>query len=397
MTVLHGSSSHAPIYKAWDERLNSQELGLVKQAQTFSREVLVPLLAAGHSNVPLSKTVIKQWASTGLQGMQTPRDLGGKGASYAAKIRVVMELARTSFSAAFALNNSHSMVQMVATRAPEAIRNLYLNDLLKGNLVASVALTEPTGGSDLGAMRTLARKTDGGWVINGVKSWITNSATTDLVVVAAQTSQGTRGIGRFIVPMDTSGVTRLEPHRLAAGGASGVGGISFNDVFVPDLNLLEGPGDGFKRAMEAINAARVHVAAMAVAVLEGALGQAVRYCQTRQAFGRALLEHQGLRWQLVEVATTLEAANLLVLHAAEIVQSEGDASVASAYAKKFATSVVVRGVEQCMQAIGAASMFEDVGLARQLAEVKMAAYADGTTEILNERIGISLVKSYGEP
>ncbi|RYF37176.1 MAG: hypothetical protein EOO21_00015 [Comamonadaceae bacterium] len=391
-------SPHFPpkssLYRGWDECLEADELRLVDRAREFSKDVLAPLLARGDDNAALTKVTLKLWAQAGLQGMQTPKALNGHGASYMTKIRVVMEVARHSFSVAFALNNSHSMVHMVATRAPQAIRERYLEPLLKGDLVASVALTEPRGGSDLAAMQTHARKAEGGWLVNGSKSWVTNSTITDLVVVAAQTAEGTKGIGRFLIPMSTAGVSRLGAHELAAGGAAGSGAISFDNVFVPDANMLETPGEGFKKAMESINAARVHVAAMAVAVLEGALSQAVRYCSERHAFGKALLEHQGLRWQLVEVASQLEAANQLVFHAANIVQRGGDASLASAHAKKFASSVAVAGVEQCMQAMGAASLFKEAGLARQLAEVKAAAYADGSTEILNERIGSNLLKNY---
>ncbi|CAN7335638.1 acyl-CoA dehydrogenase family protein [Variovorax sp. LjRoot178] len=384
------------LYDIWDDSLSAQERELVDRARAFCQEVLVPFAQMAHRDrLPMSKAVVRAWAATGLQGMQTPTEFGGQGASYFTKIRVVHELSRHSFAAAFSLNNSHSMVTMLATQTAPGIRNAYLPALLKGEMVASVALTEPQGGSDLGATRTSAKRADGGWILDGEKSWITNATISDLAVVTAQTGKGTRGIGRFLVDLNAAGVERTGAHAVEVGHAVGAGGLKFTQVWVPEHHLLEAPGEGFKRTMESINGARIHVAAMAVAALERALQQAVDYCSERFAFGKALIEQQGLRWQLADVANQLEAANLLVYRGAQMVHQKLPAALAAAHAKKFATHVAVPGIEACMQAMGATAMLASTGLARQLAEIKMAGYADGTTEVQNERIGGLLKGCYG--
>jgi alkylation response protein AidB-like acyl-CoA dehydrogenase len=343
----------------------------------------------------MPKSIVRQWAKLGMTGIQTPRDLGGQGASYFAKIRVAQELARRSFACAFSLNNIQSLVWMIATRASEEVRSMYLDGLLRGELVASIALTEPGGGSDLAAVKTTARKVDGGWRLSGQKAWVTNATISDLMVVAAQTASGTKGIGRFVVDMKADGVALEPAHALTTGHAIGLGGVRLDEVFVADACLMDAPGAGFKLTMVNINGARVHVAAMCVATLEASLGIAIRYCSERRAFGKSLLEHQGLRWKLADVASQLEAANMLVYRASELIHKDQDATLAAAHAKKVAASVAVAGVEICMQTMGAAAVLEPLPLARHLAELKLAGYADGTSEIQDERIGSYLLNHYG--
>jgi alkylation response protein AidB-like acyl-CoA dehydrogenase len=284
---------------------------------------------------------------------------------------------------------------MIATRASAEVRAQYLNGMLAGELVAAIALTEPGGGSDLAAVKTIARKSEGGWRLSGQKAWVTNATICDLMVVAAQTSSGTAGIARFVVDLKSKGVTVEAAYPVAAGHPVGLGGIRLDEVFVPDACLMDTPGAGFKLAMSNINGARTHVAAMCVATLEASLGIAVRYCSQRHAFGKPLLEHQGLRWKLAEIATRLEAANLLVFRATELFEREQDTTLAAAHAKKFAASIAVEGVEICMQSMGAQALLQASPLARHLGELKLAGYADGTTEIQDERIGSYLLKHYG--
>lgn len=388
--------SEQRLYDIWDECLSAKELDLVARAREFCQEVLIPFAQQAHlERLPMSKAMVRAWAATGLQGMQTPSEFGGQGASYLTKIRVVHELSRHSFAATFSLNNSHSMVNMLATQTSAEIREAYLPALLRGETVASVALTEPQGGSDLAATRTTAQRADGGWLIDGEKAWITNATISDLAVVTAQTGQGTKGIGRFLVDLNATGVQRTGAHAVEVGHAVGAGGLKFKQVWVPEHHLLEPPGEGFKRTMESINAARIHVAAMAVAALEHALQKAINYCSQRVAFGKPLIEQQGLRWQLAEVANHLEAANLLVFRGAQLIHQQQPAALVAAHAKKFATGVAIPGIEACMQSMGANAMLASAGLARQLAEIKMAGYADGTTEVQNERIGSLLQSCYG--
>jgi alkylation response protein AidB-like acyl-CoA dehydrogenase len=385
-----------PFYAIWDERLKPFELKLLPAVTAFCDQIIAPFAEqAAHAKQPMQKSIVREWAKLGMTGLQTPVELGGLGGSYFAKIRVAQELARRSFACAFSLNNIQSLVWMIATRASQQVRSSYLAGMLSGDLVAAIALTEPGGGSDLAAVTTTAHKVVGGWRLTGQKAWVTNATICDLMVIAAQTATGTSGIGRFVVDMKAEGIAVEPAYDVTTGHPIGLGGVRLDHVFVSDACLLDTPGQGFKATMANINGARVHVAAMCVATLEASLAIAIRFCSRRQAFGKTLLEHQGLRWKLADVASQLEAANLLVYRASELIERDEDATLAASHAKKFAASIAVSGVASCMQAMGAQAVLAPSPLARHLAELKLAGYADGTSEMQEERIGSYLLKHYG--
>ena len=385
------------IYEIWEKRLFGDEKAALARIETFCSDVVEPFARnAAVDRLPVSRKLAKAWGGLGMLGLQTPRELGGLGASYFAKISMVQALARRSFACAFSLNNMQSLVYILATRAHEEVRERHLSRLLQGDAIASVGITEPSGGSDLANMRTNATKVSGGWVVSGEKAWITNATICDLMLVSAQTATGTRGIGRFIIDMSSPGVERLPAHPMAVGHAAGLGGAKFDNVFVPDSCMVDAPGEAFRLGMSAINGARTHVAAMCVATLQQSLATAVRYCSDRRAFGKSLLNHQGLKWDLVEVANRLEAANLLTYRAAERIAGGCEAARAAARAGGFAADAALVGVERCMQAMGACAALESTSLVRHLGDLKLAGYADGTTEMQNERIGAFLLEHYTE-
>jgi alkylation response protein AidB-like acyl-CoA dehydrogenase len=163
---------------------------------------------------------------------------------------------------------------------------------------------------------------------------------------------------------------------------------------VADRDLFAPPGQAFKRALHSISAARVYVSAMACAVVE-TLRTAVAYAAERQSFGRSLLDHQGLRWSLADVAADLEAARLLTLQGAHAVARGVDAQVEAALAKKVSAEMAARSVIACMQSMGAVGLFPHYGFGRLMTSARIAAYVDGTTEMQNERIGAALFKRYG--
>jgi alkylation response protein AidB-like acyl-CoA dehydrogenase len=210
--------------------------------------------------------------------------------------------------------------------------------------------------------------------------------------VYAQTdpAQGWRGIAAFLVEADTEGVMRQAPYQLLGGHGLGACGFRFEDCRVDEGDLMVPPGHGFKVAMSGIDLARVCVAAMTSGMLRESLEVAVEHTAGRQAFGARIAEFQGMQWQLADVATDLAAARLLTRDAAERIDEGGDATVAAAHAKKFATRAALSGIAQCMQALGAEGLKQEHPLARHLAGAKIAQYLDGTTEIQNVVISRSL-------
>ncbi len=203
-----------------------------------------------------------------------------------------------------------------------------------------------------------------------------------------------RGILSIQVPADTPGVTRLPAYEMMGGYAIGAGGFEFRDVRVPKSQLMLPAGQGFQAAMGGIDIARAGVAAMCAGMLQAGLDTAMPRLLSRKAFGAPLADQQGLMWTLADVATDMEATRLLAFNSAELIDNGQSAVAAAAHAKKFATRAAFKGLNACMQAMGADGLKQEYPFARHLAAAKMAEYLDGTTEIQNLVISRSLRKAY---
>ncbi len=378
--------------------LTPGECSLVNVAEKFANDTIAPIaerLERDKSALPAA--VVAEWIRLGLNGMQVSSERGGAGASFFAKVAVAEAIARCCFPSAFALINMQGAVTRIEREGTTDQIARYLPGLMKGSLIGAPSLSEPEAGSDFAAIRTLATKVPGGWEINGEKAWVTNGAIANLLVMYAQTEPGAggKGIASFIVDLQAAGIEKLPAYDLVGGAAIGACGVRFSRVKVADRDLFAPPGQAFKRALKSISAARVYVSAMACAVVETAIRTAVAYAGKRHSFGRPLLDHQGLRWSLVEVATDLEAGRLLTVQGARAVASGADGQVEAAFAKKFSAEMAARSVTACMQAMGAVGLLPHYGFDRLLMSARIAAYVDGATEMQNERIGAALLKRYG--
>ena len=377
--------------------LTPAERSLVTIAGRFANEMIAPIaerLEREKSALPAS--VVAEWIRLGLNGMQVSPERSGAGASFFAKVAVAEAIARACFPCALALINMQGAVTRIEREGTAEQIARYLPGLMKGSLIWAPSLSEPEAGSDFGAIRTLATKVPGGWEISGEKAWVTNGAIANLLVMYAQTEPGAggKGIASFIVDLQSTGIEKFPPYELVGGAAIGACGVRLQRVRVADRDLFAPPGQAFKRALHSISAARVYVSAMACAVVE-TLRTAVAYAAERQSFGRPLLDHQGLRWSLADVAVDLEAARLLTLQGAHAVARGVDAQVEAALAKKFSAEMAARSVIACMQAMGAVGLLPRYGFGRLMTSARIAAYVDGTTEMQNERIGAALFKRYG--
>ncbi len=378
--------------------LTALEQDFVARAQDFAARVIAPNAAAWDAaGAALPRAVVAEWAELGLNALQVSQARGGGGAGYHCKLLVAEAVAAQCFPSAFALNNMQGAVTRMEREGSADQVSRYLAPMMAGAIVGAPSLSEPGAGSDFGAIATRATKVDGVWALDGEKAWVTNGVIADQLVMYAQTDPGAglRGIASFIVDLHAPGIERRPAEALIGGAAIGACGIRLTGVRVPDSDLFAPPGQAFKRALVGITGARVHVAAMICASVDSALRLAVRHAGTRHSFGRPLIGHQGLRWQLVDVATKLEAARLLVARAADIYAAGGDAQVEAAMAKKFAAEMATRAVAACMQAMGAEGLRTSHPLGRHLTSARIAAYVDGTTEIQNERVGAALAARYG--
>ena len=375
-----------------DEVLTPEERAVVARAKQFAEEQVAPNAARWEWERHYPLEAIKAACTLGLNTIELARKHGGQGLSFSCKLRAFEEIARADFAFAFALINHHNACARFARDGQPAHVARLLPRMIAGELIGCAGLSEPGVGSDFGGLEMTAERVDGGWKVNGAKAWITNAAVAGLSVAYAQTdkSLGNRGIICLAIEAERPGFHREKPFELHGGHAIGVGGFRLIDYIAPDEAVLHPPGKAFKAALAGINGARAYVAAMCCGMVQASLETAVRYTQQRKTFGRPVIEHQGVRWKLVDAATDLEAARLLTYRAARLIDEGEDAVMPAAYAKKFATDMAVQRIADCIQAMGANGLRAEYPLARHLAGAKIAAYTDGSIEMMNERIGAGL-------
>jgi len=373
------------------------EAALLEQARAFSKREVAPNAARWERERSYPREALRAAAALGLARIQVPAQQGGLDLRYRAKLRIVEEIARDDFAFAFALVNTHNAASRLARDGTDGQRARYLQGLMRGELIGAVALTEPEAGSDFGAIRTRAERVAGGWRLNGEKAWLTNGAAVDVVVVYAQTdaAAGAKGIAAFVVDAKRKGFERGAAYAMAGAHALGAAGLRLRDYFAADDDLFYAPGAAFKTALASITGARIYVAGMCCAMLEEALELALARTAARSTFGAPLITRQGLRWMLADAATDLAAARLLTYRAARLLEAGADAVLAAAHAKKFAARAAELRLPQCMQLFGAEGLLEAHPIARHIAAARLAHYADGTTEMQNERIAAYLERDIG--
>ncbi len=372
--------------------LDPREQKLVDVAKEFSKEMVAPHAAEWELARKVPLDTIRAAASADLLGLLVPRELGGQGLSTTAVCRVMEELAAGCMFFAFSLVVHNNLAGNISRNGTPAQIDQFIPALIKGEQIGAFCLTEPGFGSDAAAIETQAKNSDGKWILNGHKAWITNATVANLFSVYAQTDpvSGWKGIVCILVEDDAPGLERGNTYQMLGGHAMGTAELTLKDCKVPQQNLLIGQGEAFKAAMRGIGAARAFVGAMCCGMMHASLDYAVDYASKRRVFGRRVTDFQGVRWQLADVATDLEASRLLAYQAAGAIDRGEDATLKAAHAKKFATRVALTGISNCMQAMGAEGFRLDHPLARHMAGAKMAQYLDGTTEIQNVVISRSI-------
>lgn len=372
--------------------LNQVDERFVEKAKLFADEHLKPYAEQWEQNKhqpeETLRTAISQFA-----GIRIPKELGGNGGSAATIARVYEELAKIDigFTGALAVHNNVTIAASLIENI--SLRDRYLGQLISGDTIGAFLLTEPDAGSDATSIQTLATEKNDQYIINGSKAWVTNGVNADLLVVFTQTAPGSsaKGIAGFVIGADMPGISAKPAYHMLGNHAMGVNELVFSNCTADAELMAFAPGAGFKAAMYGINVARFGVAAMCNGALEGGLDTAVDYANKRETFGRPIINHQGLQWQLAEVATQLEASRMLTYRAAEIIDSGENATVMAAHAKKFATRAAFEGLSTAMQVMGANGLLRENPLARQMSGARVTYYMDGTTEIQNMVIGRSLL------
>jgi acyl-CoA dehydrogenase/citronellyl-CoA dehydrogenase len=260
----------------------------------------------------------------------------------------------------------------------------YLAGVLRGEMVAAIAVTEPGAGSDVAGISTRATATDGGWSLSGSKVFITNAGLADVIIVAAKTdpAAGHRGISMFLVDRGAAGMTLSEPMEKLGWHASDTREIAFDGCFVPTDRLLGGEGRGFYQIMEAFQVERISLAGMAVGLAQRALDDAVAHVRERSAFGGTLDKKQVVRHRIAEMSTKVEAARLMTYRSGALFDA-GDpgAADAVAMAKLFAPRLASEVVDEAVQLFGGYGFIEETPIAMHYRDARILRIGGGTDEV----------------
>ena len=382
----------------FDNLLSPQERDYLSSAKTLGADLIAPNAKDWEYARKSPVDSLRKAISAGFASIELPISFGGLGFSYGVKMRLAEELSKFDLAFTFALIQHHNALVRVADLPRSVQSQEIIKRMLVGELIGCTAMSEPQAGSDFGSLQTVAKKVQGGWLLTGEKGWITNATVADVYLTYAQTdvSLGYKGIACFVVLANQPGFIRQPGYELHGAHATGVGGFGLKDYFVPDEMVLYFPGTAFKIAMQGVNRARIHVTAMNAGIVESSLAIAMQYGGNRKAFGKSLLDFQGLAWSLASVAADLEAMRSLAYRGARLIMSGEDALESAALAKKFGNDRALGAVAACMQAMGANGLKAEYPLARHLSAAKLLTYTDGTVEMMNERISAVGRKRYSE-
>jgi alkylation response protein AidB-like acyl-CoA dehydrogenase len=367
---------------------------LRRLARDFAQREVAPLAARTDREHRYPEEVIARAASLGLLGITIPEEYGGGGMGHSAFATLVEEIAAVCASTAVIID-VHTSVGMepILNFGTEAQKQRWLPGLAAGTTIGAFALTEAGAGSDAGSLRTVARRVDGGYLLNGSKVFITNLGRAGTYIVMARTGgAGASGISAFVVEADMPGVVCGPPFDKMGLHGSPTGELTLTDVLVADDHLLGGEGRGFTIAMTALDAGRIGISAQAVGLARGALEDATKYVRERQQFGRPIADNQGIQWMLADMATQLEAARVMTYRAAAICDAGQPFSREASMAKLFATDTAMRVTIDAVQLLGGYGYIEEFPAARRMRDAKACQIYEGTNQVQRVVIARQLLR-----
>jgi len=360
-------------------------------AEKNIRKQLMEWDEAQHFPVPL----FKELGQIGLMGVLVPEAYGGSGFGYHEYVDVIVEIAKVcgSIGLSVAAHNSLCTGHILAFGNEEQ-KAKWLPKLASAEWIGAWGLTEANTGSDALRMRTTAVLDGDHYVINGAKNWITHGKSGDVAVVMVRTGEAgsSKGISAIVVERGTAGFSAGKKENKLGMRASETTEMIFDNCRVPKENLLGAEGDGFKQAMKILDGGRISIAALSLGIAKGAYEAALAYAQEREQFGQPIANFQGISFKLADMATEIEAAELLIRQAADLKNRHQPVSKESAMAKYYASEVAVRCATEAVQIFGGYGYTKDFPVEKFYRDAKLCTIGEGTSEIQKIVIAREIMK-----
>jgi len=373
--------------------LTDTQTAIRDAVRTFAQSRIRPNSRAYEAQGGYPPELFVELAELGLMGMTAPEDRGGAGADNVSYVLAMIELgaADGALSTIISIQNSLIVAGLLKDGTHEQ-QDRFLPDLLSGAAIGAFALTETDAGSDASAIRTRAVGRDGGYVLQGAKQFITSGNIAKLAIVYAVTDPeaGKKGITAFLVPTDRPGYFVDKVEVKLGQGASDTCALRFEELFLEEDLRLGAEGDGYRIALSNLETGRLGIASQAVGMAQAALEIACGYAKERRSMGKAIIEHQAIGFRLADLATRLEAARQLLLHAAALKDAGLPCMREASMAKLFASEAAEAICTGAIQTLGGYGYLEEFGLAKIYRDVRVCQIYEGASEVQRMVIARSL-------
>lgn len=376
--------------------LDEEQGALIKaMVRDFAEKNILPHVIEWDEDQLFPVDLFKQMGELGLLGVLVPESFGGSGLGYQEYVDVIVEVARVCGGIGLSLAAHNSLCTgHILTFGNEEQKNRWLPKLASGEWIGAWGLTEANTGSDALRMHTTAVLEGNYYIINGTKNWITHGKSGNVAVVMARTGNKgeSGGVSAFVIEKGTPGFSHGKKENKLGMRASETTELIFENVKVPKENLLGSEGEGFKQAMKVLDGGRISIAALALGIAKGALDAAIKYSKEREQFGQPIANFQGISFKIADMATEVEAAELLIRKAADLKNKGLPVTKASAMAKYFASEVAVRVATDAVQIFGGYGYTKDFPVEKFYRDAKLCTIGEGTSEIQKMVISREVLK-----
>lgn len=372
------------------------QLALMDAAHTAAVDVLASTAKADDEAELFRKDYIHALGDAGLCGIPTPEAYGGLGLGYYDYAMVLEQIARVSSSYAVSIAVTGLPQVILATRGTEAQKEQWLPGLASGELLGAFALSEPDAGSDAAALKATAVLDGDTYVLNGTKFWITHGGYADVYIVMARTGDnGARGISAFLVPGDAAGLSFGRKEEKMGLRASPTAEVVLENVRIPAGNLIGAEGQGFSVALQALDSGRITIGAVSVGLCQAAIDVAAPYATERHAFGKPIIDFQGVGFMLADMTMRTEAARMMVLRAAALKDAGRPFGKIAAMAKCMATDAAMAVTTDAVQVLGGYGYTREYPVERYMRDAKVMQIVEGTNQVQRLVIARHLKRQYG--
>lgn len=380
--------------------MNFQKGEIVEQvaevARNFAKQYIKPHVMEWDESQEFPVNIFKELGKLGMMGVLVPQEYGGSGFGYFEYKSVIEEISKVcgSIGLSLAAHNSLCTGHILYFGNKEQ-KKKYLTKLATAEWIGAWGLTEPNTGSDAGNMKCTAEKKGNEWTLSGTKNWITHGKSGDVAVVICRTGEprAKNNATAFIVERGTQGFSGGRKENKLGMRASETSEMIFDNCIVPDANRLGEVGDGFKQALKVLDGGRISIASLSLGIAKGAYEASLQYSKERHQFDQPISNFQGVSFKLADMATEIQAADLLTLQACDLKNRDQPVSKFSAMAKYYASEVAVKVANDAVQIFGGYGYTKDFPVEKFYRDAKLCTIGEGTSEIQKLVISRELLKS----